>query len=307
MPIVIETLCSDSIELGDLVQYLNDEKVDTSDHDAMIAAGPMLKRLANNRHFLADMALEELKSRNGLNPGANSYSPQVIMLYPPKSATQNFFLRANIWPSPQDHIFISSGAEQFFYHNPHDHSFNFVTVGYYGPGYRSNYYEYDYSEVAGYPGEEVPLRFVENSALDEGKVMLYRACIDIHDQLPGESMSISLNIMENNLSASVYDQYSFNVGNSTVTDLINRVPSAALLPLIAQGGDGNAADFLSETAKHHPMGRVRCSALAALAGAQPDIPSAITIYEEGMSSDLEMVRGWSAFQSEKLTAFSKAG
>ena len=51
------------IALGDLVAALNDEAFDPADEDSFAAAGPLLKRLANNRAFLADIAVTELKDR----------------------------------------------------------------------------------------------------------------------------------------------------------------------------------------------------------------------------------------------------
>lgn len=300
MPIVIDTKVEQAIELGDLTEYLFDEKIDTSDNDAMVAAGPMLKRLANNRTFLADLALQELKERTSIGNGTNSYGPQVIMLYAPQHREQNFFLRANFWPAVADHIYKSSGPEQFFYHNPHDHTFNFLTVGYYGPGYSSNYYEYDYGTTAGYPGEEVPLRFVEKSALTEGKVMLYRACVDIHDQLPPESMSISLNIMELSVRGAVLDQYSFDVGRSTVNNMINRMSMACLMPVVAQLGGGNSADFLAETAKSHVSDRVRFAAVKAMAATKTSLDETASVYEAGAVSDSVLVAGWSRQKLARL-------
>lgn len=300
MPLVIDCPDEDAIDLAALVEYLHDAKIDTTDAESMIEAAPMLRRLAQNRIFLADTALTELKQRRNLRGSANTYSPQVMMLYGPKSVGQNFFVRANIWPSPRDHIFVASGAEQFFYHYPHDHSFNFLTVGYFGPGYSSNYYEYDYGATAGYLGEQVPLRFTDRSSLSEGKVMLYRACMDVHDQFPGDSLSISLNIMENTMRASINDQYAFDVGKSEISALINRVPSSALLPLIAGLGEGDGTDFLIETMRRHPAGRVRCSAMMALAGACEDIEDAMAVYEAQLGGDQAMVSGWAGHQLARL-------
>jgi hypothetical protein len=229
-----------------------------------------------------------------------------MMLYGPKKVSQNFFVRANIWPSPRDHIYVTSGAEQFFYHYPHDHSFNFLTVGYFGPGYSSNYYEYDYGAAAGYLGEKVPLRFVEHSALSEGKVMLYRACMDVHDQFPGDSLSISLNIMENTMRASIHDQYAFDVGKGEISALINRIPSSALLPLVAGLGDGDGTDFLTETMRRHPAERVRCSAMMALAGASGGVEEAMAVYEAQLGSDQAMVRGWAGHQLARLEKLAAA-
>ena len=83
--------------------------------------------------------------------------------------SSKFIIRANFWPALKDSVVRHSGTDPFFYGVPHDHNFSFLTVGYLGPGYWSDYYEYDYGEVVGYPGEEVDLRFVEKSRLDAGQ------------------------------------------------------------------------------------------------------------------------------------------
>lgn len=300
MPLVIDAPQEDAIELAEIVEYLHDERIDTSDHDAMIAAAPMLKRLSNNRTFLADLALEELKKRTSIGNGTNNYGPQVIMLYAPTRREQTFFLRANFWPSANDHIFRSSGPEQFFYHHPHDHSFNFLTVGHFGPGYSSNYYVYDYEKTAGYPGEHVDLKFVEKASLDEGKVMLYRACVDIHDQLPPESMSISLNIMELSVRGGVLDQYSFDIERNFVGNMINRMSMACLMPVVAQMGGGDGEDYLTQTARSHVSDRVRFSALKAMAATKPTLDETVAVFEQGTRSDSALVAGWSRQKLARL-------
>ncbi len=65
-------------------------------------------------------------------------------------ASEKYFIRANFWPSPRDSVFKLSGTSPFFYGLPHDHNFSFLTVGYLGPGYWSEYYEYDYAAVTGF-------------------------------------------------------------------------------------------------------------------------------------------------------------
>src|SRR3546814_20111803 len=105
-------------------------------------------------------------------------------------AADKYVFRSKFWPGPRDSCFKSSGSSPFFYHVPHDHNFSFLTVGYLGPGYWSEYYEYEYDKVVGYPGEAVDLRFVERSRLEEGKVILYRAHRDLPTQLPADEMSV---------------------------------------------------------------------------------------------------------------------
>ncbi len=281
----------DSIKVSDLVSFLADSKIDTRCEDSMLATSDMLKKLSNNRSCVAEIALEDLKSRGDLDHTYASYGPQTIMLH--YDRRQNFYIRANFWPAAEDHIFRSSGADAFFYYSPHDHNFNFMTVGYFGPGYESNYYEYNYEGVHGYPGEDVDLKFIERSSLSTGKVMLYRAFRDVHDQRPAKEMSMSINIMESTLRGAFMDQYEFDIENSKIKGMINKISASSLLPVIAQAKEGNSEDFLHETVRSHFSGRVRCLALSSLASVAETSEGSRRIYESGLNSDLAEVRGFS--------------
>lgn len=288
MPIVRPCDHTDVIELDDIVDYLEQTKLDARDEAAMLEVAPMLKKLANNRRFIADRALSELKERKNLDAIDNNYTPQTIML---TKASRSYFLRANFWPSDQDHILRASGPKAFFYHAPHDHNFNFLTVGYVGPGYKSNYYEYEYGTVDGYADEPVALRFVEHSALSEGKVMLYRAFRDVHDQMPGDAMSMSINIMENSMRGNFMDQYAVDPERGCVTGILNRIGATSLLPILAVCGHDDARDFLEETSRRHRSGRIRAIAIDALATVQPDVAAAIEVHRRGARNDDAQVRG----------------
>ncbi len=302
MPLTIETPADqDPIDLEDLASVLHDQKIDTRDCDALASMAPMIARLARNRTFLSNFALRELKSRNGLSSFENAYNPQSIMLVPRSSSDQNFYIRANFWPSKEDHLLRAGQSSDFLYESPHDHSFNFLTVGYLGPGYRSRYFEYDYEKVHGFTGEKVPLRFVEESSLHEGKVMLYRAFQDVHDQYPGSSMSISLNIMEATFRGNFADQYGFDVDKLEVSDTINRISASAFLPILAAVEEDNATDYLTSVAQTHICGRVRCIALDALAS-NSSKSQVRSLYERAASSSHGQVSGHSYRKLELLDA-----
>lgn len=300
MPLVIESDAEEAIQLDELVEYLVQEKIDTTDTAAMAVAGEMLKKLGNNRTFLGDIVLSELKGRSQLDPSKNVYGPQVVMLVPPRDLSAGFFIRANFWPSEKDHILRTSGTRPFGYHRPHDHSFNFLTVGYFGPGYSSNYYEYDYTRTAGFPGEPVDLRFIERSELHEGKVMLYRASVDVHDQIPPSSMSVSLNIMESSPRGLVFDQYGFNTERRSIEGIINPLPSTVLMPLIASLGDADGLDYLTEVAKGHPKDRIRFAALQALASSCSTTAESMDTLNIGVGDRSKLISGWSGFELDRL-------
>jgi len=296
---VIACDASETIGLDELVDVLNRDSFDPGDEESFAAVAPWLRRLANNREFLANLAVAELKDRCGRQSLENRYSSQVIMLH---RASEKFFIRANFWPSARDSVFRASGTSPFFYHVPHDHNFSFLTVGYLGPGYWSEYYEYDYERVVGLPGEKVDLRFIEKSRLDQGKVMLYRAHRDVHDQLPADDMSVSINIMEASSRLPFLSQYRFDVKRCEVAAILTRSSSEALLALAANHDGGNARDLVESFAARHPCDRIRFSALRELAWSAPDVDTGLETLARGAAVADAFVAAMSARELARLEA-----
>jgi len=296
LPRLITEAPTEALELADLVAELDGGDFNPKDEDAFAAWGPSLKRLGNNRSFLGDTMLAELKQRCDGQVRGNQYGAPVIMLH----RTDTYFIRANLWPAEADTLVRQSGVDPFFYHVPHDHNFSFLTVGYLGPGYWSDYYEYDYERVTGYPGEEVDLRFVERSRLELGKVMLYRAHKDVHLQLPADSLSVSLNIVETSPCTAFRDQYRFDVRSSTVAEILTRTSLEPLLLLAAHHGGGNGTDLLHHFAARHPSDRVRWAALKALAGTASSLDGRISVLARGTGDASPLVAEMARTAIDKL-------
>lgn len=267
MPQLIEPGEGAAIELDELVAALDAETGDLADEERLATFGPLLARLARNRDFLADHAVAELKARHRIDSTIGGYGAQVLMLRP---ANGRYVLRANFWPAEQDAVVRASGTAPFFYHHAHDHNFSFLTVGYAGPGYWSDYYEYDVERVVGVPGEKVDLRFVEHARLDPGKVLLYRARRDVHVQLPPDAFSVSLNILAADPRQVWRDQFRFDIAAGTIAETLTTAPSEALVALAVHCGGGDGRDLAHAFAAHHPSPRMRVTAFAALASAEPD-------------------------------------
>ena len=299
MPRVIDAPTEERIELAELVERLETGDFDAEDEDNFASWGAALKQLANNRDFLAELMLAELKRRCLGQVEGNQYSAQVIMLH---SASGRFIIRANFWPALKDSVIRHSGTDPFFYNVPHDHNFSFLTVGYFGPGYWSDYYEYDYGRVVGYPGEPVKLRFVEKARLEPGKVMLYRAHRDVHLQLPADELSVSLNIVETSSSAVFRDQYRFDVVGSRIDGILTRTSLEPMLALTAHYGGAEGQDLLAEFAEHHPSDRIRWSALRARVSAEPDLDRRIALYEEAARGGSLLVGRMAAREAMRLEA-----
>ena len=286
MPRLIAASDEEAIELGDVIEALETERFDPADEDCFASFGPILRKLANNRRFLADFVVEELKGRCGGQVRRNQYGAQVILLH---GLSARYLIRANVWPSLSDSALQTTAPESFFYDVPHDHNFSFLTVGYAGPGYWSDYYEYDYPAVAGHAGERVDLRFVERARLSEGKVLLYRAHRDVHLQLPPDTMSVSLNILGLAHGSEFLDQYRFDVERREIDAVITRSTLEPMLALAAQQGGGNGRDLVESFAAAHPSERIRFAALRALASAADGVDGRLSVYERAASSPSRFV------------------
>jgi hypothetical protein len=245
------------------VAALRETGFEPRDEGSLLYAAGWLRRLGQDRDFLAAMMLDELKARHRDDTNTNNYGPQVIML---SGLGGSFFLRANIWPSPGEAAFRASGSDAFVYELPHDHNFDFLTYGYFGPGYRSDYWEYDYDAVAGAVGEDAGLRFVERSRLSPGKLMHYRAHRDVHSQLTPDGLSVSLNVMHASGAEGWLDQYRFDTAAGTVAGVVSTPATDVFLRIAVGLGGEEARDLAEHFARSHPSDRMRLAALEAQDG-----------------------------------------
>ncbi len=239
------------ISLSECIARLDRDGFDPNDEASLQVAAHALADLGANRTFLGDILIEELAGRPG---SGTAYGPQAIMLSPPANG---YFLRANIWPSPSDPAFQAGGAASFVYGLPHDHNFDFLTVGYFGPGYVSDYYEYDYETVLGVTGEAVDLQFVERSTLSEGRMLHYRAHRDVHCQHPPESLSVSLNICAANPAQGWFDQYRFDVEAGAIAGVLNPSANEVMVRLGVALGSEDATSLADNFATSHPSAAMR--------------------------------------------------
>jgi hypothetical protein len=265
MPRVIDPGVGEAIGLDELVDLLDATTIDCRDEEAFAALGPVFARLGRNRDFLADLAIDELKLRCADQVASNVYGAQVFLLRPPNG---RYALRANFWPARRDAVVQASGSAPFFYDFPHDHNFPFLTYGYFGPGYWSDYYEHD-GDAAGSPGDDAGLRFTGRKRLEPDQLWLYRAHRDVHVQLPPDSFSVSLNLLGFDPGQPWRTQYRFDIARGTIAEGLTCTPSEALVALAVHLGGDDGLDLAEQMAWRHPAARMRTTALAALASVSP--------------------------------------
>ena len=299
MPQIIDIPTDVDCSLGKAEEALSTLDFDPRDEESTREAAYWLKRLNNNRGFLSDVLLKRLKNE-GKSKIESGYGPQAIILSPLRG---RMFLRANIWPAKDDLCFKNSGAQTFVYGVPHDHNFSFLTSGYLGPGYQSDYYTYDYEDVTGIPSERANLRFVERSALSQGKVMLYRAHLDVHSQLPPESLSVSLNVMHVDPAQCWYDQYGFDPDADEVTKVLSPNATEVFLRTAVAGGSTEALDYAKWVGVTHPSERLRLASFEARAGRINDMAERDRIWREAEGCGSRMV---AAIAGTRRSYFAKA-
>jgi hypothetical protein len=235
--------------------------VDLHDLDSVAAAAPLLRGLANDRELVVRRINQQVKTQFRSQAVA---SAQVIYL----GEGRDFYLRANIWPSNAD---IASGRvyqDQFSYHLAHDHNYNFMTVGYHGPGYVTEIHEYDHDRLEGFPGEHVDFRFLERTLFGPGMVMLYRANRDVHIQHPPEDLSVTLNFMVATPETRSRDQYFFDLDQGTLLDYPTEVDGSrrvSVLKMAGHVGNADTRQLLEDLALDHPCRRTRLAAWEAQA------------------------------------------
>ena len=291
MPRIIDIADSGVMSLGDCAEAMATHGFNPLDEGSLAHGALMLRRLGNNKSFLGDILVDYLEAHHRDDPLDNSYGPQVIMLArpEPRSNGGTCFLRANIWPSRDEHMMRASGGDAFVYGLPHDHNFHFLTLGYFGPGYWSDYYEFDYEDVVGWRGEKVDLRHIGRERLEEGKIMLYRAHIDVHAQIPADALSVSLNIMHTRGAQGWLDQYRVDTAKGEIGAILSHGASEAFLRIAVGLGGNEALDLAHHFARNHPSDRMRLHAWDALASLSPDLALRDALWREAEGCGARLV------------------
>jgi hypothetical protein len=250
------------LSLAEYVEFV-EQNVDLRDIDSLVATAWTLQGLSNNKTFLSEAINQEIKRYLAGDGIMRMYTPQSLIL----ASRAEFLVRANMWIEPsQDPKARELEVPLYSYQSAHDHNFDFVTVGYLGPGYETAIYEYDRNQITGIPGEKVELKFLERTTLPKGKLMVYRCSRDIHEQYPPPKFSVSLNLLVQIPESRLVPQYFFDLNAGTIVRFSEDPTSrrVSLLDFAACIGDENTADILTFLASRHPCTRTRDAATRAL-------------------------------------------
>ncbi|GBR49571.1 hypothetical protein [Neokomagataea thailandica] len=249
-----------SISLEECVKNIR-ENVDPEDFGSICDASIYLRMLANNRTFLYEKLSAELFLLSK-GESVDLRTPQSIQVYD----EDTFYIRANIWPKINRGQTVSGHEKNLFsYEMAHDHNFHFMTVGYFGPGYETDIYNYDYNKCLGFHGESIDLTYIGREKLVPGRVFVYEGSKDVHIQREPSSLSISLNILFNPKEGKQKQQYRFDVKNKIISGSLNDEISCRLfiMDVLKEIGNEKTCELLLDVARNTNCGRTHVYALRA--------------------------------------------
>lgn len=225
----------------------------------------ILAALSANRSFLADFVLAELGRSASAYQAGNNYTDITINLH----FSSNYHLRANVWTASQSFNGSTEVVDRLHaYGLAHNHNFQFLTVGYFGPGYRTTIAEFDPKRITGNPiGQKAHLRDFREITLRESEMIYFEAHSDAHVQHPCPELSVSINLMPKQSGVHLTEQYEFDFASDRITDYVrgqvsHRVELIKMLGLL--GGPDYQDEFL-ELAQSFPCPRTRLACMKQLA------------------------------------------
>lgn len=273
---------------------------DPAEEESLSHAANWLKRLGNDRNFFGDMLVERLTGRDPLGaegPAMQGAGPNRFVLAPPGRG--NFSITADIWPAAEETALRASGPTAFGYGQAHDHNFDFVSLGYFGPGCEVDDYEYDYEAVAGWSGEPVALRPLGRSRLAPGRLVHYRAHHDIHTQHAPASLSVTLTLTHAHAAQGWRDHYLFDLEAGQIIRTLGHGPSETFLRIAVALGGEEARDLARDFGRSHPSDRMRVQAWRALASVAGDDAAQDALWREAEGGGSRFVAATAAnYRSE---------
>ena len=225
---------SKSIELDEFNEILKQNNYDFNDQDQILEIARYFSQLNNNKKFLLNFLSEQLKSFHSSSK-SDFIAPNAFVL----DKKNSYKIRAVIWkPRPRS----ESLENNFDFEICHDHNFDLLTAGYFGPGYKTRCYTYNSLQITGTLNERVNMIPEGTFSLSEGEILFYRSKHDIHIQIPPDSLSVSLNcIFNDNVDI---PQYQFCEKTSKICRYFHSSKSEFLIRLSGVIGDQNLVDPL---------------------------------------------------------------
>lgn len=278
MPLFFETDSKEQINIKDFISIAKD-KIKFNNIDSLLEIKDELLLLANNKSFFVDYLNNQLNENFGKFQVDNNYNEQSYLIFD----SENFYIRVTYWPMSTNNSIINEYHNKVFSYNlAHDHNFSLLTAGYKGLGYGTKIWQYDYSKVTGYIGENIDMNYIGETNLSEKKAIFYEPSKDIHFQMPPKNEdSLAINVILKSYEQFNKRQYDFDVDNKKIKNIIygSAESKFGILKLASIYGDDNTIELLKNISKKHKIAQVRQEAIINLV----DLDKNSNHYEIGLS------------------------
>ncbi|MFK0380258.1 hypothetical protein [Pandoraea sp. NPDC090278] len=277
MAIKIDTLKRAPVTVQEYIAFLESSHIieqfrkSIYDREVMCLAASWLRSLAENKTHLLAIIADELASSTEFQ-ARNFGQSQSFVIH----RTADYTIRIMLW-IPDGH---QAKAIPFSYENAHDHAFDLMSTGFFGPGYRTSLFTFDYDDPVHRVDGLTRLAYHGDTHLREGEVIYYFANRDVHVQHLPESLSASLNLIVVKPDASVR-QTVFDLDGPPDNGIAWGKPrynsarklrtQRSIFAALAAHGNARSRDALTRIARSHELEEVRALAwIALLNGLNPN-------------------------------------
>ena len=263
MAIVLKLDNEDRMSLREFVDHL-ETTFDLEEADSLIGVAPHFRSLANDPDLIAYHFNAEIQcALNAKNEPRQVSSPLVIASAP------GYCLQAKIWmPDAQaDALRPPPGLVPGVRH-AHNHNFNVMTIGYFGPGHIADHYVFNPKEGGNEVGDRVDLRFTERLRIQKNCAVICRETVDAHAHVAPEALSISMSLSIFGDNTQLADRFVFDPQASTLcgyVDTADVYQRASVVRLAGEVGNEQTLELFDALLRRSPSHRVREAALAATA------------------------------------------
>jgi len=237
------------MELSAFLEHV-DQHLDPDCEETVLALTPQLEALGRNRRFVAQFLAGHLERPDFQRDNLYADTAMVIARRP------SYTVRVVGWPSEPMPFYGSEDADDV----AHTHTFQLLTYGYRGPGYRTEMYDCIPDElIASCVGDRVTVGAARRSTLSEGSVLFYPAFRVAHIQHPPSEYSVSLNLMVHPRNERGFEQYFVSPHRGVLTGIGGRVTEGAesILRLASRLPRDRTEATFRRIAGTHPLRRVR--------------------------------------------------
>lgn len=272
MAIKIPTLEQTPVTLDEFIRFLETspivDKLRHSNYDIseMQQIATWLRALAANKEHLLAMVATELSLLTHFQV-LNTGQSQGFILH----RTPYYTIRLMVW-IPSGH---QARSIPFSYDSAHDHAFDLMSAGFFGPGYRTSLYSFDYEAPAYRADGLTRLDYKGDTHLKEGEVIYYYANKDVHTQHAPASLSASLNliIVKSSVAArqTIFDledsaDKTVKWGRPRFNSLSKLSTQRSIFSVLSKHGNARSRNIITKIARDHELDEVRTLAWAGLLG-----------------------------------------